>query len=136
MGFFKRLFGICRTQQPADPDCWSYADGKVEVDMVRAPELKEAGSALRFEGGELPRRLLIVRDNGSYLAFHNCCSHGGRRLDPFAGDAVVECCSVGKSKFDSCGNVLGGSAKKDIDVFPLSVEGGRIIVDLNGTAAR
>jgi nitrite reductase/ring-hydroxylating ferredoxin subunit len=136
MGFFKLLFGICKTQQPADPGCWKYADGKVEVNMTRAPELKEPGSALRFEGETMPKRVLIVHDDEGYVAFHNCCSHGGRRLDPFNGDAVVECCSVGKSKFDSCGSVLGGGAKEPIDVYPLSVEEGRIIVDLNGAAAK
>lgn len=133
MGFFKRLFGICKTQEPADPGCWNYIEGAVEVNMARAPELNEDGTALRFEGGNLPKRVLIVRNGESYKAFHNCCTHGGRRLDPIEGDAAVQCCSIGKSEFDDCGNVVGGTAKKPIDVFPLRVEDGRIIVDINGT---
>ena len=136
MGFFKRLLGICKTQQPADPGCWSYSDGKAKVNMARVPELQETGSALRFESENLPKRVLIVHGDDGYLAFHNCCSHGGRRLDPFGGDAVLECCSIGKSKFDSCGNVVGGSAKTSIDVYPLSAEDGRIIVHLDGSAAK
>ena len=133
MGFFKRLFGICKTQHPSDPGCWQYVDGELKIEMARAPELKQPGGALRLESGNLPKRVLVLRDEEGYAAFHNCCTHGGRRLDPNEGDAAVQCCSVGKSEFDTCGNVASGSAKKPIDVFPLRVEDGRIVVNINGT---
>ena len=131
MGFLKRVLGICRTRPPADPDCWKPGDGKIEVDLAQAAELGEPGGAMRLEGSGLADRVLVLKaEDGAYHAFINKCTHAGRRLDPLPGEALVECCSVGKSRFDYAGERLAGSAKKAIK--PLQVEGqtGKLIISL------
>lgn len=131
MGFFKRLFGICSTQPPADPGCWAVVDGRAVVDLGRAPELKDPGGAVRLEGGELARRVLLLRgEDGKLHAFVNKCSHGGRRLDPLPGAGKVECCSVGKSVFDYEGKLQSGSAKKDILSLEVAEEESKAVVSL------
>jgi nitrite reductase/ring-hydroxylating ferredoxin subunit len=128
MGFFKRLFGICDTQPPADPSCWSYSDGRLEVDLDKAPEL-EAGGAIRLEGGSLPTRVLLVRDkDGEVHAFENRCTHAGRRLDPLEGSTDVRCCSVGKTTFDVSGKKLSGMGKDDIKVWDVERDGEKLSV--------
>ena len=131
MGFFKRLFGICSTQPPADPSCWSVADGKVKVELGKAPELAGPGGAVRLEGNGLSKRVLLLRgEDGKLHAFVNKCSHGGRRLDPLAGTDKVECCSVGKTVFDYDGKLQSGSGKKDIPSLTVDEEGGKAVVRL------
>jgi nitrite reductase/ring-hydroxylating ferredoxin subunit len=121
MGFFKRLFGICATPPPADTGCWRFADGVVEVELARTPELAANGGAVRLEGGELPTRVLVLRgDDGALHALENKCDHAGRRLDPLAGSGQVECCSIGKSRYDYDGLLHGGMAKQAIRAFPLA----------------
>ena len=82
--FFQRIFGLPATQKPLDPQCWSFSDGKITIDLKRATELKKPGGALRLEGNGLPMRVLVIRgDDGKFHAFHNRCTHmGHRRLDP------------------------------------------------------
>jgi nitrite reductase/ring-hydroxylating ferredoxin subunit len=129
MGFFKRLFGICDTRPPADPSCWSYSDGRLEVDLGKAPELEAGGGAIRLEGGSLPTRVLLVRDgDGAVHAFENRCTHAGRRLDPLQGTTDVQCCSVGKTTFDASGKRLSGSGKDDITVWDVSQDGEKLSV--------
>ncbi len=118
LGFFKRLFGKCLTKPPADPDCWTFQDGKIIVVIEKAPELTQQSGAVKLEGKSLPVKVLIIcGDDGQYYAFHNKCAHGGRELDPVPEAGTVQCCSVGKSIFDYEGKVLAGSAKEGIETY-------------------
>lgn len=133
MGFWKRLLGICSTAPPADPACWSYADGKIEVLLDRAPELSQPGGAVRLEGSPLPRRVLVVHgQDGHFHAFPNRCTHlGHRRLDPVAGEERIRCCSVGQSVFDYQGRRISGSARRPLKPLDVQTDGTRLIVTLD-----
>jgi phenylpropionate dioxygenase-like ring-hydroxylating dioxygenase large terminal subunit len=132
VGFFKRLFGICRTKPPADPNCWRYAEGRIELDLSRTPELAESGGAVRLESGEMPVPLLVVRsDEGSLHVFPNRCTHiGHRRLDPVPGKGVLKCCSVGQSEFDYEGRHVAGPAEGDIEPLNHELHDQKLIIPL------
>jgi len=131
MGLLKRLFGICETSPPADESCWKVSGGKLEIDLGRAPELSKPGGAVRLEGDTLPERVLVFHgEDGDFHAFHNKCSHAGRRLDPVAGEPGVMCCSIGKSTFDYQGRLLSGMAKGDVRVFSIEKAEGSLVVDI------
>jgi nitrite reductase/ring-hydroxylating ferredoxin subunit len=124
MGLLKRIFGICETKPPADAGCWQVTDGQVEVRLSRAPELSAPGGAVRLEGKGLSKRLLVMRvRDGRYLAFHNKCTHFGRRIDTLPGTDQMRCCSVSKSTFDETGRVVSGPAKGPLTAFPVTGEG-------------
>lgn len=127
----QRIFGICATQQPKDEGCWTVYGKRVEVDLARAPELSAPFGAIRMEGKKLPVRLLLVRGDGDrFHTFQNQCRHMGRRLDPVPGTRTVQCCSIGKSTYDFTGQVMSGSAKKDIATFETTRNGERVIIQL------
>jgi nitrite reductase/ring-hydroxylating ferredoxin subunit len=129
--FFQRIRGACATGEPADPNCWSYANDQVVVELSRAPELFEPDGAIRLEGRGLPKRILLVHGgDNQFHAFANECTHGRRRLDPVPGADTVQCCSVGKSTFDYDGRVLYGPAKEPLKEFELEVEPGKLTVSL------
>jgi nitrite reductase/ring-hydroxylating ferredoxin subunit len=122
--FFQRLIGRCATREPIDESCWTVSEGYVVVDLGRAEELASVGSAIRLEGKELKRRVLVLRgDDGDFYAFENYCTHGRRRLDPVPGAGTLQCCSLGKSTFDYSGKLLKGSAKRDLQTLSVALEG-------------
>lgn len=128
MGFFAKLLGICSTPLPADPKCWSFADGMIKIDLARAAELSSAAGALRLEGKPLPQRVLVVRDkDGNFHAFPNRCTHAGhRRLDHLPEEGKVKCCSIGQSIFDYEGQRHAGSATDPIEPLRLEESNGKL----------
>ena len=128
---FQRVLGICATRQPADEGCWKFEDGKIIVDLERAPELAERNGAVRLEKKNLPNRVLVIQgDDGRYYAFRNRCTHARRRLDPVPGKQQVQCCSVGKSTFEYRGKRVSGSAKKAVDTYAVTCESGKLVIAL------
>jgi Rieske Fe-S protein len=133
-GLSKRILGICETKPPQDPGSWTFSGGRIEVDLGRAPELSQAGSAIRLEGEDLPDRILVVRGEGkNFLAFKNRCTHysGGRRIDPVPGTSLLRCCSVGKSTFDYAGKVVSGPAKGPLPRYPVEIKKDKLVISLN-----
>ncbi len=127
----QRLFGIPATKIPRDPECWTYTNGKLVIDLDRAFELAKPGGAIRLEGKNLPERVLVVHgDDDKFYAFRNRCRHMGRRLDPVPGTSTVQCCSVGKTTYAYDGKVLYGSAKEPVNTFELHIDDGKMIITL------
>ncbi len=130
MSFFSRIFGICQTKPPADSGAWKVTDRGLEVELGRTPELESPGGAIRLEGPGLKARVLLLRGEDKALhAFVNKCTHGGRRLDPLAGQDRIQCCSVGKSVFDYQGRRISGSAKKDLTPLKVEEREGRALIE-------
>jgi nitrite reductase/ring-hydroxylating ferredoxin subunit len=129
MGLLRRIFGISETRPPSDPGCWKLDGGRIVVDLGRAPELSAEGGALRIEGRDIGRRLLVVHGvDGAFHAFENRCTHGGRRLDPLPGRGEVRCCSVGRSTFDYEGRRVSGAATDPIRVLDVEQDGDRLLI--------
>jgi len=127
----QRIFGICATKPPQDANCWKLVDKEIEIDLSRAEELSHSGRGIRLEGGNLPVRVLIFKDDDDlYYAFQNRCTHGGRRLDPVPEGKTVQCCSVGRSTFDYNGKLLSGSARESIKILPVSIKEGIIVINV------
>ena len=132
MGIFKRIFGICATQVPANSGCWSYAGGKLEVILDKAPELSQKGGAVRLEGPSLPKRVLVVHgQDGAFHAFPNRCTHiGHRRIDPLPGEDKIRCCSVGQSTCEYSGKLISGSAKESLEPLALESDGSKLVISV------
>jgi len=129
--FFQRLLGRCATSPPEDETCWSHDDGKIVVDLSRAPELDPVHGAIRLEKHGLPERILLIHTDSGYLALRNRCTHAGRRLDPMPGAQRVQCCSVSRSTFDYQGQKVSGAARKPIVTYPAIVDDGKVVISLH-----
>jgi nitrite reductase/ring-hydroxylating ferredoxin subunit len=131
MGFFRRLFGICVTPTPGDQDCWSVEGNRVVIQRNRAPELSQAGGAIRLEGKGLTNRLLVLHGvDGKLHAYSNRCTCAGWRIDPVAGEEKVRCCTMGASTFDYSGKRLSGSGKTDLQAYPVETGTDTLVVNL------
>ena len=77
---WQRILGICATDKPQDESAWHYESGQLTINLTKIPELVRPGTSFRFEGKNLPVRVLVVCvEEGQYQAFHNRCSHFGHR---------------------------------------------------------
>jgi len=132
LNILQRLFGICATKKPSDPQCWKVNDdNNIEIDLNKAIELKQPGSAIRLEDKQLNDRLLICHGtDNNYYAFVNKCKHMGRRLDPIPETKTIQCCSIGKTTYDYAGTVLSGSAKDKLDTLSVDKTTDKLIIRL------
>jgi nitrite reductase/ring-hydroxylating ferredoxin subunit len=130
-----RLF--CRTMSPLPVDAAGHRrEGETLVlDLARSPELAQPGGALRLEDASLPDRILVVHGvDGELHAYRNHCACGGFRVDPVPGEPKIRCCTLMQSTYDYSGKLLKGTAKKDLDVLPLTRDGDTVRIDLAGVA--
>lgn len=130
--FLQRVFGIPATSKPQSSDCWHFLNGKLIVDLKKAPELQRPGGAMRLEGGNLPERILVLHgEDGSFHVFQNRCTHiGHRRLDPVPGTNTVQCCSVNKSTYDFQGTKVHGPAPRPVVSYPVDRDGDKLIATI------
>ncbi len=127
MGILKKIFGICETKKPKDPGCWTFSDGRIEIDLNRAGELSMPYRSIRLEGKGLADRILVVRDDsGKFHAYNNKCTHMGRRIDPVPGSSDIRCCSVMGSVFNAKGEIVSGPAKENLKQY-MTVKQGSIL---------
>ncbi len=121
--FWQRLCGSCATPA-ADSSAWRYEHSTLTVNLELLPELTSPGNALRFEGNNLPQRVLVIcGDDRSCHAVHNRCTHMGRRLDFVPGTKTVQCCSISKSTWEFNGTPLHGQGRRKLTTFPVEQDG-------------
>ena len=125
---WQRILGIAATDRPQNDDGWHYESGQLTISLARIPELTRAGTAMRFEGKNLPSRVLVVCDEDKqFQAFQNRCTHlGHRRLDYVPGTQTVQCCSVNKSTYGFDGECIHGPAPRSIRTYPVEMEAGEL----------
>jgi 3-phenylpropionate/trans-cinnamate dioxygenase ferredoxin component len=95
------------------------------------------GSALRveLEGKSGPVEVAVARDSdGTFHAIADVCSHGQVALsDGDVEDGTIECWLHG-STFDlRTGRPLALPATRPVPVYPLTVDGDRVLVDVDTT---
>jgi nitrite reductase/ring-hydroxylating ferredoxin subunit len=130
--FHQRLFCIPATPEPTSAAAWSYDRGVLRVDLSAMPELSAPDSAVRCESELLPDRVLLVHGiDDSFHAYSNHCGCGGFRIDPVPGEEKIRCCTLMQSTFDYAGNILSGSAKNSLVVYPLERDGDMLTVTVS-----
>ncbi len=70
-------------------------------------------------------------DDKNYSALLMRCSHQGAELQ-VSGDMLT--CSAHGSEFDKWGKVMQAPASENLRTFPVSLEGGKIFIDLRKKA--
>lgn len=130
---WQRIFGIPATDKPQDETGWDYNSGQLTIRLDQIPELTRPGTAMRFEGKGMPKRILVVfGEDRQYRAFHNRCTHmGHRRLDYVPGTETVQCCSVNKSTYRFDGQKIFGPNPLPINTFPVESAEGELRVCIN-----
>lgn len=101
----------------------------------------EPGTALRVDldaaDGTLVEVALVHTEDGDFHAVSDICSHGQVSLsDGEVEDCTVECWLHG-SRFDlRTGAALGLPATRPISVYPVTVDGDAVLVDVDAPLGR
>ena len=78
----------------------------------------------------LPLPLYVYRDEaGGYSAVSTRCMHRGCQVEPAGGHLICPCHG---SEYTNTGDVLKGPTQRPLQRYPVSVEGERILVALDG----
>jgi len=77
-------------------------------------------------------QLALYRSNGEFFVSDNVCTHAYALLsDGFLEDGCIEC-PLHQARFDiRTGRALCAPATRDIRVYPVKVDNGDILVDLD-----
>ncbi len=128
---FQRICGVSLTPELAR-DCWTFDGKKIVIELTKIPQLNLPGGSVRLEGGNLPKRVLVVCGQDlQYRAYHNRCTHiGHRRLDLVPGTDTILCCSVSKSTYGVDGRKVFGPAPRDLACFHLEKIADKLVISL------
>ena len=99
-----------------------------------------AGDPQEFKPGTVSHvpsgRLYISRlDDGGVLALSQRCTHLGCTV-PWRDDEGQFHCPCHSSLFNTKGEVVGGPAPRPLDLYPVSVKDGKLVVDTSHTVQR
>ncbi len=94
-------------------------------------EFKQGTVSLVQEGHFYISRL----DDGGYLALWQRCTHLGCTV-PWRSDEKQFHCPCHSSLFNTKGEVIGGPAPRPLDIFPIELVDGNLVVDTGNPMAR
>lgn len=106
------------------------SDGKLVVDITQYPELAVAGGAI----------LVSITGNGDALILTRTSDTGFRALSPICTHLGCEVrptrfgfrCPCHGSAYDHNGRVVNGPANEPLSVYPVTVEGTRVEITIQG----
>lgn len=99
-----------------------------------------AGRVEEFKPGTISHvqkgRFYLSRlEDGSMLALWHRCTHLGCTV-PWREDEGIFHCPCHSSLFNTVGEVLGGPAPRPLDLFPIEIVDGHVVVDTSNPIAR
>jgi len=102
--------------------------------VVRAGKVDEfqPGSINQIKAG---RFYLYRLEDGSFMALWQRCTHLGCIVPWVEGENQFHCPCHG-SLFDKTGVVLGGPAPRPLDLFPITLKDGEVLVDTGKPSQR
>lgn len=77
------------------------------------------------------KKIAVFNENGHYYAMDDRCSHAGGPLsDGDVSDGEVSCPWHGAIFELKTGKVRGGPAQKDLNIYPVKIEGNQIQIEI------
>ena len=126
--------GISNTPA-ASSQCFTVKDDRMFIHLKKTNSLSYSGGTLKLsyiDPGTLARTkvLLIHTGNNQYQAYENKCTQCGGELEYDSTSRIINCVSIARSKFNLKGEVIKGPARENLRLFPTSMEGDEIVLDL------
>ena len=92
----------------------------------------DAEDVIRFDHGGRTFAIYRAPDNG-YFATDGLCTHEQAHLaDGLVMDSIIEC-PMHNGRFDyRTGEAKGAPVCVDLETYPVKVEGGRVLIDIDG----
>ena len=105
--------------------------GTRRVDVCGAGEIEPGTMRMAWVDGTEP--VLVVNVEGTVRAVSGVCTHEYFELDTGLLQGRNVTCSLHLSRFDlATGKALEPPASDPLEVYPVSIEGGRVIIEFPG----
>lgn len=113
-------------------DAYTIKGETVEVTLAEVPSLSQVGGAATIVDDALPSYLIIVQpEAGEFVVASSRCTHRGMALGYQHETKEFQCSSGGGSKYNLDGSVAKGPAQEQLKIYPVSIEGGVLIIDIS-----
>ncbi len=107
----------------------SHATGRVDGALLRYPIPATDGATI-----DTANKVILVRYQGAIHAFDRECPHRGTSVE-WQRDRGRFYCPKHKSTFQPEGTLIQGKAERNLDRYPVRIEGAEVVVD-TATAIR
>jgi cytochrome b6-f complex iron-sulfur subunit len=101
--------------------------GRVRLSLAAFPELARPGGAIRLQPAGLEDPIFVLATDSGFTALSPICTHRGCTVEVQRERLVCPCHG---STYDREGVVLKGPAQRALTRFPLSHNGGELVIEV------
>ncbi len=110
----------CCDTPELEPESLTFGPGGLTIDLLKAPSLREVGSAAYIVHKDKSLQLIVIHvDKLLYCVLSRLCTHGGQVVSYNPQRGVLQCNGFNHSLFDLNGAVRKGPAEKPLIAFPV-----------------
>jgi Rieske Fe-S protein len=105
----------CCSTPEVEPESVTYGPGGLTIDLLKAPSLREVGSAAYVVNETRSLQLIVVHaEKRAYCVLSRLCTHGGQVVSYNRPRGMLQCNNFNHSIFDLDGRVWKGPAEKPL----------------------
>jgi Rieske Fe-S protein len=112
----------CCDTPEVEPESVTYGPGGVTIDLLKAPSLREVGSAAYVVNKARGIELIVVHaEPHVYCVLSRLCTHGGQVISYNRDRGMLQCNNFNHSIFDLTGQVWKGPAEKPLRAYSVTL---------------
>jgi Rieske Fe-S protein len=121
----------CCDTPALEPRSVTFGPGGLTIDLLKAPSLREVGSAAYVVDEARSLQLIVVHaEKRRYCALSRLCTHGGQVISYNRERGVLQCNNFNHSIFDLEGRVWKGPAEKPLACYPVVFVEDALVISL------
>jgi Rieske Fe-S protein len=121
----------CCSTPDIEPESVTYGPGGLTIDLLKAPSLKEIGSAAYLVNEAKSLQLIVVHSEKQvYCVLSRLCTHGGQVVSYNRARHMLQCNNFNHSIFDLDGRVWKGPAEKPLRAYPVVLVEAALVVSI------
>jgi len=110
----------CCSTPDIEPESVTYGSGGLTIDLLKAPSLREVGSAAYVVNEARSLQLIVVHaEKRTYCVLSRLCTHGGQVISYNRERAMLQCNNFNHAIFLLDGRVWKGPAEKPLKSYPV-----------------
>ncbi len=110
----------CCSTPDIEPESVTYGPGGLTIDLLKAPSLREIGSAAYVVNEARSLQLIVVHvDKQVYCVLSRLCTHGGQVISYNHRRGMLQCNNFNHAIFLLDGSVWKGPAQKPLRSYPV-----------------
>lgn len=122
---------LCCTSPELAAGAYRLDGDRLLVDLRRAPELQQVGSAAALVVAERKLNLLVARvEKGRFVALDRTCTHGGAMCAYNHRRKSLRCTSLNHAEYDLEGKLLHGRTHGDLKSYPARLQGAALEIQV------